>query len=300
MAKKPAGRASLASGLREARKSGGWTQAELAERAGMAERTVRGLEAGGGGVAAFQRALAALGVVLRYRNAAAVPIAEVIRTLRTRRGLSQKELARVAGVSRPTIGSLERSGAGQLAPLERVLVALGAGAHLAPAGQAKAFYSTAGNSSVGQAWETPSELLEVLYSVFGRFDLDPCSPTKKGPVKARVRFTAEDDGLDLPWKGRVFVNPPYGRGLGAWVSKARCEYEVGGAGLVVLLIPARTETSYWHRNVAGKASVWFIEGRLKFGGGKQSAPFPSALAVFGATPEEKERLDRSAVGWRAT
>ncbi|MDG3008459.1 DNA N-6-adenine-methyltransferase [Paludisphaera sp. Pla2] len=227
-------------------------------------------------------------------------MAEVIRTLRTRRGLSQRELARVAGVSQPTVGTLERGGMGRLAPLERVLVALGAGAHLTPEGRTKSFYTTTGNSSIGQAWETPSQLLEVLYSVFGRFDLDPCSPSKKGPVKARVRFTAEDDGLELPWKGRVFVNPPYGRGLGEWVCKARSEFESGDAGLVVLLIPARTETSYWHRHVAGKASVWFIEGRLKFGGGKQSAPFPSALVVFGATSEEKERLDRSAVGWRAT
>lgn len=300
MAKNLAGRAPLARGLREARKARGWTQAELAERAGIAERTVRGLEAGGGGVAAFHRSLAALNVVVSCRNAAAVPIAEVIRTLRTRRGLSQRELARVAGVSRPTVVTLERGGMGRLAPLERVLTALGAGAHLAPEGRAKAFYATSGNSSIGQAWETPSELLEVLYSVFGGFDLDPCSPRKKGPVKARVRFTAEDDGLVLPWKGRVFVNPPYGRGLGAWVSKARGEFEAGDAELVVLLIPARTETAYWHRHVAGKASVWFIEGRLKFGGGKQSAPFPSALAVFGATPEEKERLDGTALGWRAT
>jgi hypothetical protein len=71
---------------------------------------------------------------------------------------------------------------------------------------------------MSQAWETPSELLEALSMVFGRFDLDPCAPRKtRTRVQARTHFTAEDVGLSLPWHGTVFVNPPYGRTLAKWV-----------------------------------------------------------------------------------
>jgi phage N-6-adenine-methyltransferase len=212
-------------------------------------------------------------------------------TLRRRRGISQAALARMAGVTKPTIGALEREGKGRLSTLEHVLTVLGAGAYLAPRDQKKAFFTTAGNSSVGQRWETPSELLSALYRVF-RFDLDPCSPRKKGPVKARVRFTADDDGLSLPWHGTVFVNPPYGRAIAHWIAKARSEFEQGNAQRVVLLIPARTDTSYWHEHIQDRAKVWFLRGRLKFNDGKQSAPFPSALVIYGAGPEECDALGR--------
>ena len=180
----------------------------------------------------------------------------------------------------------------------------GAGLYLAPAGRRRAFYSHAGNSSTfPHGWATPPALLERLYAMFGRFDLDPCSPTddpRRAPVRARMYFTPEDDGLALAWHGRVFVNPPYGRGLAAWVAKARREFEEGRAGPVVLLIPSRTETSYWHEHVAGKAAVYFLRGRLRFGAGEQSAPFPSALAVWGAGPETLAALAAALPGaWRA-
>lgn len=292
MPKKLACPTPLSKALREARRARGWTQPEHGLRAGIAERTVRHLERGRGAVETFLRALPPLGVSLRFRNAASLPLPEVVATLRGRRRISQRGLARLAGVSQPTIAALERDASGQLAPLERVLVALGAGAYLAPEGETRAFYSHAGVSSIGMAWETPADLLEVLYAAFGRFDLDPCSPRKDGPVRAKVRFTAADDGLSLPWIGRAFVNPPYGRALGAWVAKARSEFESGGASLVVLLIPARTDTAYWHEEIAGRAEVVFLKGRLRFGGAKQSAPFPSALAVYGAEGREMEELRR--------
>jgi phage N-6-adenine-methyltransferase len=187
---------------------------------------------------------------------------------------------------------------GQLSTLERVLTALVAGPYLAERGHKKAFYTTAGNSSVGENWETPEGLLSALYEVFKRFDLDPCSPTRKGPVKARVHLTAEDDGLSLPWHGVVFVNPPYGRSLSSWVEKARGEYQRGRARAVVLLIPARTDTAYWHEQIAGSAAVWFLRGRLKFSKSRQSAPFPSALFVWGASPEEVSALDAVLPGRR--
>ena len=124
--------------------------------------------------------------------------------------------------------------------------------------------------------------------MFGRFDLDPCSPTdnpRAAPVKARVHLTPGDDGLALDWHGRVFVNPPYGRELRAWVEKGRREVEERRAAVVTALVPARTDTGWWHEHVAGRADVFLLRGRLAFGDGEQPAPFPSSLAVWGATAE---------------
>ena len=195
-------------------------------------------------------------------------------------------------VTQPTIIALETRGRGRLATLERILAALGAGAYLAPRGEVKAFYTHAGNSSTNQTWETPTALLETLHAVFGRFDLDPCAPRKsRTRVKAKVHLTDADDGLSVPWNGVVFVNPPYGRTLAAWVAKAHREVEEGRAKTVVALLPARPDTAYWHDHVASHAAVYFLRGRLRFGEGTQSAPFPSALAIWGADPETLATLD---------
>jgi hypothetical protein len=98
----------------------------------------------------------------------------------------------------------------------------------------------------------------------------------------------------------VFLNPPYGRTLGRWIAKARREVEAGHAKTAVALIPARPDTGYWHTHVAGRAVVYFLRGRLKFGGSEQGAPFPSALVVWGAGPETIDALDRTlAEAWRA-
>jgi phage N-6-adenine-methyltransferase len=282
----------LGNDLRKCRKRHGLTQATLAEKAGLAERTVWLMERGKGGIDSFLQAADALGLALFCRNGAGETLPQIILTLRRRRGLSQATLAAMCDVTKPTIGALERQGKGRLSTLERVLAVLGAGAYLAERDHKKSFFTTAGNSSVGQAWLTPKGLLSALYRVF-RFDLDPCSPRKDGPVKARVRFTPDDDGLSLPWHGTVFVNPPYGRTIGNWIAKARSEFEQGHAKRVVLLIPARTDTSYWHQHIENRAKVFFLRGRLKFSDGKQSAPFPSALVVYGASVEEDSALSRA-------
>jgi phage N-6-adenine-methyltransferase len=289
----------LGKALKAHRKAKGFTQGALAKRAGHAERTIWLLERGNGTLGSFQSVLQSLGLSLYCRNVASSDDFPDLITLRRRRRLSQAQLAITAGVSEPTIRALEKDGVGRLSTLERVLTILGAGAYLAEKGKKQSFYSSTGNASVGQSWETPQAVLQVLYSVFGRFDLDPCSPRKHGPVKARVHFTAEDDGLSLPWHGRVFVNPPYGKELSHWIAKARDEFENGSATLVVLLIPARTETAYWHDYIAGQASVCFLKGRLKFSDGKQSAPFPSALVIFGGSKDQAELLVRHLGGWRA-
>lgn len=292
----------LGAELRQHRKALRLTQAAVAKAASVAERTVRDLEQGGGTLASFLAVLAALELTIAGRNlpGGSTP-GERLATLRRRRGYSQASLARTLNVSRPTIRALERESTGRLATLQEAFSVLGAGAYLALANGKAAFYNHAGNASVHHGWETPPELLEALYRVFGRFDLDPCAPRRtRTAVKAAAHFTVEDDGLHLPWRGIVFLNPPYGRTLSAWIAKAHEEVRSGRAKTVVALLPARPDTRYWHEHVAGKAVVYFLRGRLRFGGIEQAAPFPSALVVWGSNPEMLAGLDAALPdAWRA-
>jgi len=131
-------------------------------------------------------------------------------------------------------------------------------------------------SSCGGEWETPQWLFDRLNRVF-QFTLDPACTHEN--AKCAKHYTRAEDGLSRSWAGeRVFVNPPYGREVSRWVEKARLEAEYGA--LVVMLLPARTDTKWWHEHVQDHADVHFIAGRLKFGGAENSAPFPSAVAVF--------------------
>ena len=141
-------------------------------------------------------------------------------------------------------------------------------------------------------WETPKWLYDQLNKEYGPFILDPCA-TKEN-AKCKKYYTRQEDGLKQKWHGRVFVNPPYGREIGKWIKKA---YESAGQNaLIVCLIPARTDTRWWHDYVM-KGKVRFIRGRLRFGGSKNHAPFPSAIVVFGEQiieAAEKEAPDGSA------
>lgn len=130
-------------------------------------------------------------------------------------------------------------------------------------------------SSATDDWATPDAYFSEVVARFGSFDLDACASSSN--AKASRYFTKEDDGLRHNWTGRVWMNPPYGRTIGSWMKKAY-ESSLNGA-LVVCLVPARTDTAWWHE-YAMQGEVEFIRGRLKFGKAKHSAPFPSALVVF--------------------
>lgn len=93
------------------------------------------------------------------------------------------------------------------------------------------------------------------------------------------RKKSPQDGLDQPWTGRVWCNPPYGRNVGQWVKKAHDT--ASGGGFVVMLLPARTDTRWFHDYIYGKTEVRFIKGRLKFGSCQNAAPFPSMVVIFG-------------------
>jgi phage N-6-adenine-methyltransferase len=125
-------------------------------------------------------------------------------------------------------------------------------------------------------WSTPPAFFRKLDRRY-RFTLDPCATAEN--AKCALYFTKEQDGLQQSWGShRVFCNPPYGRAIGKWVRKA---FEASQRGaLVVLFVPARTDTRWYHDWVQGKAEVTFVAGRLRFGGAKTGAPFPSMLAVY--------------------
>lgn len=132
-------------------------------------------------------------------------------------------------------------------------------------------------SSEKQDWETPKDFYEKLDKEFG-FTLDPAA-TKENH-KCKKYFTQEENGLVKSWKGEtVFCNPPYGRSMGAWIEKGYLESRDKDT-VVVMLLPVRTDTRWFHSWVYGKAEIRFIKGRLRFGGSKNSAPFPSMVVVY--------------------
>lgn len=132
-------------------------------------------------------------------------------------------------------------------------------------------------TSLSNEWATPVATFEELDAEF-HFNLDPCSTHDN--AKCEKHYTIEDDGLTKNWGGRrVFCNPPYGRELPKWVKK--CYEESKRCEVVVMLIPARTDTSYFHDYIYHKAKeIRFIRGRLHFNESKQGAPFPSMIVVF--------------------
>ena len=124
-------------------------------------------------------------------------------------------------------------------------------------------------------WATPQEFFDEQNALYGPFDLDVCADGSN--AKGAIYFDKEKDGLNQPWVGKCWMNPPYGKEIGKWMEKA---YNSAGNGTVVVcLVPSRTDTKWWH-DFAMKGQIKFIRGRLKFGGSKNTAPFPSAVVVF--------------------
>jgi transcriptional regulator with XRE-family HTH domain len=158
----------LGNGLRQVRKSRRLTQHHVANLAGVSVPTIRLLERGRGNLRTWAAVLAGLGVELVGRHLpAGAHVGRQIATLRQRRGLGQRGMAALVGVSQPTVVTLEHEGRGRVHTLDRVLTVLGGGASLAPRGSIRPFYSHAGNSSGHQAWRTPHLLLSRLYGVSG-------------------------------------------------------------------------------------------------------------------------------------
>ena len=132
-------------------------------------------------------------------------------------------------------------------------------------------------SSARIDWATPSHVYDALNREF-RFTMDPCELGDAGGLFGRR------DGLMQSWKGqRVYCNPPYGPGIRDWLDRAK-ETE-----LAVYLLPARTDTSWFHEVILREATeIRFLRGRLRFSGSKNSAPFPSMVVIFRRLPDVRE------------
>ncbi|MGH8906841.1 MAG: DNA N-6-adenine-methyltransferase [Egibacteraceae bacterium] len=118
-------------------------------------------------------------------------------------------------------------------------------------------------SSASTHWATPGDVYGVLDREF-RFTLDPCPLGGGG-----------EDGIARSWVGeRVYCNPPYGKGIDRWLAKAP------EALLAVYLVPARTDTRWWHTFAMQATEIRFLRGRLRFGEAKNGAPFPSVVLVY--------------------
>lgn len=127
-------------------------------------------------------------------------------------------------------------------------------------------------SSKSNEWETPQELFNSLDNHY-HFTLDVCATPEN--AKCKKFFTQADNGLIQDWSNDIcFMNPPYGKEIGKWMEKA-----YSSNATVICLVPARTDTRWWH-DFAMNGTIRFLKGRLKFNGHKNSAPFPSAIVIF--------------------
>lgn len=125
-------------------------------------------------------------------------------------------------------------------------------------------------------WATPQDFFNKINAEFD-FTLDVCATPES--AKCAAFYTEDDNGLEQPWSARNWCNPPYSD-IKAWVAKARREQLLGN--MTVMLIPARTDTAVFHDSIYKQQNVEvrFVRGRLKFGGQKNSAPFPSMIVIF--------------------
>lgn len=131
-------------------------------------------------------------------------------------------------------------------------------------------------ASNNDEWATPDHIYDALDAEF-HFTLDPCATDQNH--KCDRYFTQSENGLLQNWgRQRVFCNPPYSQ-IAAWVEKAYRESMQDGT-VIVLLIPSRTDTKYFHNFIYNRSEIRFIKGRLKFGEAINSAPFPSMIVIF--------------------
>src|SRR5262245_31852405 len=141
-------------------------------------------------------------------------------------------------------------------------------------------------SSRTDLWETPTDFFAALDAEF-RFTLDVCATREN--AKCPLHFSPEVDGLKQQWRGVCWMNPPYGREIEKWVKKAWESSREGAT--VVCLLPARTDTRWWHDYVMKAGEIRFVQGRLRFGDAAAGAPFPSAVVVFRPTDGRRRLIN---------
>lgn len=272
----------VAEAIRCARKNLGLTQLALARRATVSTRAIWTLENGGGHLST----LLAVMPVLDFRVtgvAIGLTLGAQVKAKRERKGWSLATLAEAAGLSVPTVASIEQN-RGQVKSLEAILRVL------APRARNRRPERSPWAGGQRDVRFTPPDLLDKITSVYGPIDLDPCGNTAS-PVVAGTRYLEEDDGLSQPWRGFTYVNPPF-YSFAAWVAKAREEWHRGEVKTIVALLPARTERRAFH-DLVKEADVIFLKGRLRFSnmdGTRKLAPLPCILAIWGGSVDQAAAL----------
>jgi phage N-6-adenine-methyltransferase len=143
-------------------------------------------------------------------------------------------------------------------------------------------------SSKSDNWETPQEFFDKLNALY-KFDVDVCATKENAKCLAYFNSCLEKNWIEY---GRsFFMNPPYGRGIGLFVRKAAIEARKGCQ--VVCLLPARTDTVWFHEYCTGADEIFFVKGRLKFGNSKNSAPFPSMVVIFRPAIERQNQNNQA-------
>lgn len=138
-------------------------------------------------------------------------------------------------------------------------------------------------TSATPEWYTPSHIVDRVEKMFEQISLDPCSNSsdwREAAIPAESYWTKEDDGLTQLWHGKVYMNPPYGDEIAAWVERLKEAYESGEIDEAIALLPARTDTA-WFQNYLADYCFCFVRGRLKFSQSENSAPFPSVVVYLG-------------------
>jgi transcriptional regulator with XRE-family HTH domain len=275
--------------LRAARHSKGLSRAVLAARIGIDAQVIKRLEAGIGTMPNLMLVLRAL----EYHFSGVARGADLPAQLRQRRRtlrLSLIEVAARTGLARATIAKLE-CGEGSVRSALRLLEALAPKARRRAPDRAHWVSDPSGGRDVRF---TPPEFMEAIYAAFGELDLDPCGHIDSPVVaKRRILITEGGDGLTDPWSGRLaFVNPPFSAML-KWLRRADEEWRSGRVKTVVCLVPARTDSAWFHDHLRSSADIYMLRGRLRFftaeGRGDQ-APFPLMLVVFGGTAFQRDRI----------
>lgn len=292
-------RSNLLSVITEARQSEFRTIENLAHMAQVTVREIEMLERGSGPVSVLNAVMNAL--PLRFAGiGAGFGLGDQLKACREKKGLSREAAALKTGVNPKQIAELE-NGRGDVSHLLSLLSFLAP--KIARAGKERAFWSATDKAQRDSRF-TPPEFLAKITDVFGPIDLDPCGHASSPVVAKRCfLFSEGDDGLIQPWSGRfVFVNPPYSALL-KWLRRAYQEWHRGAAKIVACLVPLRMDSPFFHETVVSNASIFILEGRLKFldpAGGAQQTPFSLMLVVFGATQEQKRRFAESVRGfWMA-
>ena len=284
----------ISDNLKSRRKEHQLTQKALAEKTALSLPTIGQLEKGKGTIKSLESVLFALNCeIFSNQLEHNGTIGERVQSLRKKKKISQQKAGEVIGVTQATISNIESHSTGRVSTLEALARVSGCQLQILPKDRKKSFYKEIALTSLNEVWTTPPHIIESLISVFGIFDLDPCSETsnnKKRNSRAKIGYTAKDNGLISPWFGTVFVNPPYGRTVGLWVKKCHYEAHKGNTKTIIGLLASRTDTKYFHNYISEKADIYFIKGRLKFGDGTSPAPFPSILVVWTGKKYDKEKL----------